>query len=106
MEKGARGFSGGEQVGVIDPASAGPLKLGDERTARIAGDRRQRAGARTKTKPVQCESGFRLRINRHGSNLARLEEAFRYARLAHVHVENEASTFIIGNKPMNKLTDS
>ena len=66
IEHGARRLAGGEKVRIGQAAGAGAIEFGDERAARIGGDRRNGARARTKAKSMQRERGLCFRIESHG----------------------------------------
>jgi hypothetical protein len=53
IERGARGFTGSQQVSIGDTAGAGPVKFDKHRAARIGSDRRNRSGSQTEAEAMQ-----------------------------------------------------
>src|SRR4029450_4622622 len=59
LEGGARRFRAGQELAVVDAADTGPLDLGQQRTARIGLDRRNRARTRSEAEALPRHRGLR-----------------------------------------------
>jgi len=64
-ECGARGGAARQQIRIVDPAGACAIQFGQQCPARVRRHARDRSGAWTEAKPVQCERSLRFRIKGH-----------------------------------------
>ncbi len=68
FKSGACGLGAGRESRIVDAADAGTLQLGEQRTARIGCDCRDRARTRSQAEPVQRKRGVSSEIIGHGAS--------------------------------------
>src|SRR5262249_15057373 len=72
-EGGARGVAAREQIRAANAAGARAIQFGNQRAARVGGDRGNRARAPAEAEPMQGERGLSFGIKGHASRSSPLD---------------------------------